>query len=218
MRPFRALWRLVKYSPLYFAGTVLYGIVLFVAVPLPVGLGTRALFDALAGKHTALTPWYAIAVVIGAQLVELFIDPLLRNPWNAVQQKSQVLMQRNMFDAVLRGFGRHGLPESVGEAISRFRDDPRACADALDALADLIGRSIFAVVAFALMWRIDPLLTMVLFSPILASSLVARLLGTKIMEYRRASRAATSQLTGFLGELLGAQLAVKVAGGADNAV
>ena len=218
MRPIEALFRLVRFSPGYFAACAFYATVIFFFVPIPVGLATRAFFDSLAGKHTLLTPWTAIAAIVGVQLVELFIDPLLRNPWNSVQQKSQVLMQRNMFAAVLRGFGRHGLPESVGETISRFRDDPRSSADALDALADLIGRSIFAIVAAVLMWRISPLMTTVLFVPILLSSFVARLLGGKIMAYRAASRAATGRLTGFLGELIGAQLAVKVAGGTDDAV
>jgi ABC-type multidrug transport system fused ATPase/permease subunit len=209
---------LVRYSPGSFAALAFYATIIHGLVPIPIGLATRAFFDALAGKSAPLTPWTAIAVIVGVQLVEAFIDPLLRNPWNTVQQRSQVLMHRNMFAAVLRGYGRHGLRESVGESISRFRDDPRTTADTLDALADLIGRSIFAVVAAVVMWRIDPLLTMVLFVPILASSFVAKLLGDRIMKYQAASRAATSGLTGFLGELMGAQLAVKVAGGTEHTV
>ena len=218
MKPFRALLRLCAFSPVYFGKTVLFAIVIFFFVPIPVGLATRGFFDALAGKHTLLSPWTAIAVIVAVQLVELFIDPLLGNPWNSVQQKSQVLMQRNMFAAILRGFGRHGLPETVGESISRFRDDPRSCADALDAFADLIGRSMFAIAAGFLMWRISPLMTTVLFVPILLSAFVARLLESRIVAYRAASREATGRLTGYLGELIGAQLAVKVAGGTNDAV
>jgi len=218
MKPGRAILKLVRYSPGSFAALAFYATVIHGLLPIPIGLATRAFFDALAGKSAPLTPWTAIAVIVGAQLIEAGIDPLLRNPWNTVQQRSQVLMHRNMFAAVLRGYGRHGLRESVGESISRFRDDPRTTADALDALADLIGRSIFAVAAAVVMWRIDPLLTTVLFVPILASSFVAQLLGDKIMKYQSASRAATSGLTGFLGELMGAQLAVKVAGGTEHAV
>jgi ABC-type multidrug transport system fused ATPase/permease subunit len=52
----------------------------------------------------------------------------------------------------------------------------------------------------------------------LSSSFVAELLERRIMAYRSASREATARVTGFLGELLAAQLAVTVGGGRDNAV
>jgi len=36
--------------------------------------------------------------------------PVLGVPWSPLQQKSQVLLRRNLFDGILRGYGRHGLP------------------------------------------------------------------------------------------------------------
>ncbi|MEX2393032.1 MAG: ABC transporter ATP-binding protein, partial [Actinomycetota bacterium] len=144
--------------------------------------------------------------------------PLLRNPWNTLQQKAQVLVARNLIGGVIRGFGRHGLRASVGETISLMRDDPRVMADVLDAIADLIARTMFAAVAAVLMWRVDPVMTVVLFVPILLSSVVARVFGNRTMSYQAASRRSTARLTGFLGDLIGAQLAVKVAGGTDRAV
>jgi ABC-type multidrug transport system fused ATPase/permease subunit len=216
MRPIKVLWRLVRFSPGYFANTVVLMMFTFVFVPIPLGLAMRAFFDALAGRQQ--NPWSPIVVYVAVQIAALFLGPLLRNPWNAMQQKSQVLVARNLVDGVLRGYGRHGLPTSVGEAISLIRDDPRVMGDSLDALADLIARSVFAIGAAVLMWRIDPTITAALFVPILLSSFVARLLGNKNMAYRAASRRATAGLTGFLGELIGAQLAVKVAGGSERAV
>jgi ABC-type multidrug transport system fused ATPase/permease subunit len=68
------------------------------------------------------------------------------------------------------------------------------------------------------MWRINPTITAALFVPLLLSSFLTEALGNRIMAYRAASRAATGRLTGFLGELVGAQLAVRVAGGARHAV
>ncbi len=217
MRPFKVLLRLVRFSPGYFAATVLFDAIVFIVVPIPVGLATRAFFDALAG-NAGLTVWSAVAVIVAMQLLGLFAGPLTGNPWNSVQQKSQVLLARNLFAGVLRSYGRHGLPASVGEAISLFRDDPRATADSLDAFADLICRTIFAAGAVVLMWRIDPVMTTVLFVPIVLSAFVARLFGGRNMAYRAASQQATARLTGFLGELMGGQLAVNVADGAEHAV
>ncbi|HEY3082172.1 MAG TPA: ABC transporter ATP-binding protein [Chloroflexota bacterium] len=214
----RVLLRLVRFSPGYFATCVFFATLVYFLLPIPLGLATRAFFDALSGEPAGLNAWSAIALLVAVQLAEVLAGPALGNPWSSLQQKSQVLLQRNLFAAILRGYGRHGLPESVGETISRFRDDPEGIADTLDALCDLIGRSFFAAGAAVVMWRINPTITAALFVPLLLSSFLTEALGNKIMAYRAASREATGRLTGFLGELLGAQLAVKVAGAAAHAV
>jgi hypothetical protein len=114
------------------------------------------LFDVLSGEPAGLNAWSAIVLLVALELVRVLTGPALGNPWNAVQQKSQVLLQRHVFAAILRGYGRHGLPTSVGETVGHFRDDPPSIADGLDALCDLIGRSLFAVgfqLLAALLWR-----------------------------------------------------------------
>jgi ATP-binding cassette, subfamily B, bacterial len=209
------LLRLVRYSPRYFVGCVAFAIVMFVIVPVPIGLAARAFFDALSDGSIA---WSALLVIVLLQIIEVAIDPALGNPWNSVQQKSQVLLQRNLFASILRSYGRHGLLVSTGEAISRFRDDPRGIADGLDALCDLIGRSVFAVLATVVMWRINAGLTLVLLGPLLASTWLSEALGTRTIAYRAAAQSATSRVTGFLGELLSGQLALIVAGATAHAV
>src|SRR5215212_3414952 len=145
MSPLVVLLRLVRFSPAYFTLLVIYALLLFVCLPIPLGLATRAFFDALAGQPAGLNAWSAIALLVAVQIGEVLADPVLRNPWSAIQQKSHVLLRRNLFAAIMRGYGQHGLPAAVGEAISRFRDDPEGIGDALDALCDLIGRTCFAV-------------------------------------------------------------------------
>jgi len=218
MSPVMVLLRLVRFSPGYFAANTFFATLVYFILPIPLGLATRAFFDALSGEPAGLNLWSAIAVMVAVQLVEVLAGPALGNPWSPLQQKSQVLLQRNLFAGILRGYGRHGLPESVGETISRFRDDPESIADTLDALSDLIGRSFFAIGAAVVMWQINPTITAAIFVPLLLSSFLTEALGNRIMAYRAASRAATGRLTGFLGDLLGAQLAVKVAGAAPHAV
>ena len=218
MSPMLVLLRLIRFSPGYFALCVLYAVFIYVCVPIPLGLATGAFFDALSGQPAGLNAWSAIALLVGVQVAEALSSPALGNPWSGLQQKSQVLLRRNLFAGILRGYGRHGLPEPVGETVSRFRDDPEIIADALDALCDLIGRSVFAVGAAVLMWRISPTITAALFVPLLLCSFLAEALGGRIMAYRAAEREATGRVTGFLGALLGAQLALKVAGAASHAV
>jgi ATP-binding cassette subfamily B protein len=218
MSSLMVLLRLVRFSPAYVGLCVVYAVFLYVCLPIPLGLATRAFFDSLAGQPAGLNTWSAIALLVAVQIGEVLADPVLRNPWSAMQQKSHVLMRRNLFAGILRGYGRHALPASVGETINRFRDDPEIIADVLDALCDLIGRSLFAIAAAIIMWQINPTITAALFLPLLLCSFLAEALGNRIMAYRTASRAATGRVTGFLAELVGAHLAVKVAGAAPNAV
>ena len=218
MRPTSVLIRLIRFSPGYFCLCVFFAIVVYLFVPIPLGLATQAFFNALSGGHAGLNAWSAIAVMVAIQIGEAIAGPVLGNPWSPVQQKSQVLMRRNLFAGILRGYGRHGLPVSAGEVVSRFRDDPEIIADAIDSLCDLIGRALFALAAGVIMWRINPLITVSLFVPLFLCSFLTKLLGTRIMAYRTASRAASGILTGFLGDLLGGQLAVKVAGATPHAI
>ena len=218
MSPVKVLLHLISFSRGYFALCVVFATFVYVVVPIPLGLATAALFDALAGEPAGLNAWTAIALLVAVEVAEAVSGPLLGNPWSPLQQKSHVLMRRNLFAGVMRGYGRYGLPESVGRTLSRFRDDPEIIADALDAVCDLIGRSLFAVAAAVLMWRIDPTITAALFVPLLLTSFVTEALGRRIMAYRAAAREATSRVTGFLGELLGAHLAIRVAGAASLAV
>lgn len=218
MSSVRVLLHLISFSRAYFALCVLWATLRYAFVPILLGLAAGAFFDALSGETAGLNAWSAIALLVGVQVAEAVSSPVLGNPWSALQQKSHVLMRRNLFAGVLRGYGRHGLPESVGESISRFRDDPEIIADALDAVCDLIGRSFFAVAAAVLMWQIDPLITAALFLPLLLISFLTEALGSRVMAYRAAAREAAGRVTGSLGELFTAQLAIQVAGAAGHAV
>jgi ABC-type multidrug transport system fused ATPase/permease subunit len=218
MSPILVLLRLIRFSPGYFAACVVCATFVYFCLPIPLGLATRAFFDAFAPEPAGLGVWSAIALLVAVQAAELLAEPALSFSWGSYQHKSQVLLRRNLFAGVLRGYGRHGLPGSAGDAISRFRDDPEVVAEATDAICDLIGRSLFAAGAAVVMWRINPTITLALVVPLLLTSFVTEALGSKIRLYRAASREATGRLTGFLGELLAAQLAVKVAGAASHAV
>ncbi|HEU5480158.1 MAG TPA: ABC transporter ATP-binding protein, partial [Candidatus Tumulicola sp.] len=80
------------------------------------------------------------------------------------------------------------------------------------------GSLVFAVAATALMYRINPALTLVVLVPLVLAAGVVNILGGTIRTYRRASRAATSRVTGFIGELFGAVQAVKVASAEESVV
>ena len=68
------------------------------------------------------------------------------------------------------------------------------------------------------MAAINPVLTIAALSPIAISLFITTRLGPRIEAYRRASRATTGRVTGFLGELLGSVQAVQVATSEQHAI
>jgi len=213
VKQFRIVLRLSRFCLAYFVGNTSYAVVVFFVIPLPLGLATRAFFDGLSGASAAgLNAWSAIAAIVALQLAEALAGPALGSPWSPLQLKCQVLLQRNLFLGVLRGYGRHGLPVATGEAISRFRDDPVEIADALDALSDLIGRSLFAIVAAIVMAQINATMAALVLIPLFLTSFLAELLDRQISSYRAAAREASGRVAAFLSEILASQLAFKVAG------
>ncbi len=121
-------------------------------------------------------------------------------------------MRKNLLHAVLHDLPSVlGLPDSPGEAVSRFRDDVDAVLETLDSILDTLGQGLFALAALGVMVSINPAITAVVFLPVLTAVGAANLLGTRIQKRRAASRAATGQVTGFIGEIFGSVQAVKVA-------
>ncbi|SRR5579884_371984 len=214
----RILLRLLRFSGHYTVLCLGYAVASFLIGPLLLGFATQAFFDGLAGKHASLSTWGAIAVLVAVQVADAMSGVIFRSPWSSMQQKAQALLRWNLFAGVLRGYGRHGLSHPAGEIVTRFRDDPELSADTLDAFCDLVGRTLFAAVAFIVMWRISPQVTAVLFVPLVLCSFITRALGRRIRAYRAASRVATGRMTEFLAELVAAQLAVKVAGATGRVV
>lgn len=219
MNPWKVLGKLIAFTPGWFSGVTAFALFAFCAVPLAAGLATRVFFDAVAGNQTAFSVAGAIALIAAVQLSDVIAGLVGSHTIAVMQGRCHTLMHTNLFTSILRGFGRHGLVEPPSESISRFRDDPQNIVwGAMDALCDLIGRGLFALVGGYVMWRIDPTVTIALAVPLVVTSAVTNALGERTARYRLAEREATGRQTGFLGELLSAQLAVKAAGAIPHAI
>jgi ABC-type multidrug transport system fused ATPase/permease subunit len=208
----RCVGKLVRYTSGYFWACVGATTVEYCLVPLCLGLATRAFFDSFTGT-TEVGVWTAVAFIVAIQLSEVAANLAVVRTWSGFSYKAQTLMQRNMFAGILRGFGRHGLTVPPGDALSRFREDPPAITQgSMDGVCDLISRGTFAAVAAVLMWWIDPLLTVTALAPIVVGALVSDALGSRSRAYGAAALDSTTRLSRFLGEVVNAQLAVRVAG------
>ena len=195
------LWSLVHLSPL-----------------LP-GLIALEFFNTLTGQAHLLvgtTGLIVLLVVItagravlwlAAGLVETIMRFVLSN-----------LLRRNLLRHVLARPGAYALPYSIGDTISRFRDDAHEAEDNLDWADDILGTGLFAIVAFLLLLHINARMTVVAFLPLLVVVAVARRASIALERYRVASSQATSQVTGAIGDILAAVQTIQAAGAEERTV
>jgi len=207
------IWQLTKYKPWIYSAFGLMEILIFGVFPQLTGLTIQAFFNLLTGEaqtRFSLTGLAVILVAIGlGRGLAFFTDVFL---YFTFQFNVTALLRVNMFDTILSRPGAKAVPESPGEAVSRFRDDAAEVAWFMSEMLIVLGFGFFAVVALIVMLRINVTITLVVFIPLVIIIFVANFANNKITEYRQVSRKATGRVTDFIGELFGAIQAVKVAG------
>ncbi|MCU0493575.1 MAG: ABC transporter ATP-binding protein/permease, partial [Chloroflexaceae bacterium] len=211
-------WALVRYSRRNFL--LGYGLwVAFIVIPLLGGLVLQALFDTLSGQATIGIPiWGLLALFLASDMVRLVVFRVCFFFWMTFWYLALALLRHNMLAWLVQGPGPRRLPDTPGEAVSRFRDDPLELLEFVDTWLDVSGELLFSIVALIIMFSINPWITAVVFVPTIAIFTVTRLLSDRIVTYRTRSREATGRVTGFIGEMFSAVLALKVAGAEGRAV
>src|SRR5262249_44041885 len=128
------------------------------------------------------------------------------------------LLRHNVLQRILERPGARPLPASPGEAISRFRNDVDELCIYLCWTLDPLGQVLAFGVALVVLARIDAAMTAFVFVPLVLVVAVVNRARRRLRAYRQASQEAIGDVTGLLGELFGAALAVKVAGAETRVV
>jgi ATP-binding cassette, subfamily B, bacterial len=207
------IWQLTKYKPWLYGAFGLMEILIFGVFPQLSGFVIQAVFNQLAGQTVSgFNLWTLVALLVAIAIgrgLAFFTDVVL---YFNFRYTITALMRVNIFDTILRRPGARAVPESPGEAVSRFRDDADEIAFFMAEMLIVFGFGFFAIVALIVMLRINVTITIVVFAPLVIVILIANYANKKITEYRQASREATGRVTDFIGELFGSIMAVKVAG------
>lgn len=205
------LWQLMGYRPwIYTASCILWA--LFHSLPLLPSLIVKRYFDGLTGDAAlVIGPTLLVALltgVISTRIVAIIVGEYV---WATYWFSATGLLRRNLFHQVIQGPGARALPDSSGEAISRFRDDVTELGGLTEQWVDFWGVAIFSVSALVIMVRIDPVITLAILLPLALIVVVVNSLSARIRRYRRAAREAAARVADFIGETFGAVQAVKVA-------
>jgi ATP-binding cassette subfamily B protein len=128
------------------------------------------------------------------------------------------LLRKNLLRHILKRPGASQLPDSAGEAVSRFKTDVNEIPLFVILVNDVLVGLVVIAVAIVLMTRINPSVTIMALIPLVIVGIIANIATGRIEHYRRASRQAGGKVTGFIGEFFGAVQAVKVASAEKNVI
>ena len=181
--------------------------------PLLPGLIARAFFDTLTGSAhlpvgTTGLIVLLVLIAVGRAILNLsagFTEIIMRFTMSG-------LLRGNLLRHVLNRPGAQSLPYSIGETISRFRDDAYEAEDNLDWTSDILGTGLFAVGAFLVLLHINVRMTLVVFLPLVVVAAAAQRASAALGHYRTVSSQATSQVTGAIGDILAAVQTLQAAG------
>ena len=212
MTTWQFLRALMRYRPwLYLANGFLWSLVHL--APLLPGLLAKWFFDTISGEApVGINPWSLIGLLAAVTLGRIGVLWLGSETDAYHRFTMSALLRRNLFEQILRQPGARALPEAPGAALSTFRDDAEQVEDTISWTLDQVGAGLFAIVAFAILLTTSARLTLAVFVPLVGVVALMRFAAARIERYRRASRAATSRVTGLLAEVFGATAAIQVAG------
>ncbi|MFI6067027.1 ATP-binding cassette domain-containing protein [Micromonospora sp. NPDC051227] len=217
MKPWRVFWALVRVAPgLYVRDALLQ--LLRSTIPLLPALVVREVLDRYT-HHAALTAgvWMLLALLAGIALARVVVLLMSVATDADVESVAGSLLMRNAFARALARPGAMPAQRAVGDVINRLSGDTTTIAKMLVYTLMVVGAGVQALLAVAVMFTIDPLVTMVVFVPLGAAGVLINMASTRIKTLHRESREAAGEVSAFLGDAFAGVQAIQLVG-ANRAV
>ena len=214
----KVILHMLRFRPMYWLIDLLSVLVFRLAWQIVPGLALRGFFNMLTGDAAGFNLATVAALLLGAMLARVVggYGFVLADP--AIFAEEGLLLRRNLLKHILKRPGASPLPDSPGEAVSRFRTDVFEIPLFVIWINDiLVGLGIIAA-ALVMMANISLKVTLLALAPLVLVGVISMLATSRTEDYRRASRRAGGIVTGFIGELFGAVQAVKVAGAEKDVI
>jgi len=214
MNTWQASYRIIQnYPKRYWLNSLLWGI-LALSTLLP-GLLIRAVFDKLSGEApVAWSIGTLLALLFGIGLARFGNLMLAFLAYVAFRHRVSGMLRVNMLREILRQPGAAALPNSPGEAVSRFSGDVNEIMRFMvDRLVDMWGLILMPIIGLTVLFSINAQITMAIIVPLAIVMVLVNVMRRRLERYRDARRRAASRVIGFIAETFGAVQAVKVANG-----
>lgn len=211
MKTYEVIWNAIRVQPWNWFFNLVGITALYLSFQIP-ALVLREFFNLITGDAKVdFDFWTLVAFMAASALVRIGgeLGIVLTNV--PMMYNIAAWLQKNMFNRILHRPGAAALPNSSGEAISRFRGDPEQVYIFPLWINDVIGSVVYSIIALVIMLGIAPKITLVACIPVVFVVLLTTAMTRHISHYRRLSREATGAVTGFIGETFGAVQGIKVA-------
>jgi ATP-binding cassette subfamily B protein len=208
----RVIWDMLRFRPwLWFIDLLSVALIRFCWQVAP-ALIMKAFFDMLTGAaQLTFGVWAIFAFLLATWLGRVLASYGFYYADMPIFAEMNFLLRKNLLRHILKRPGASPLPDSTGEAVSRFRNDVNEIPLFVIWINDIIVGLVIILVAIGLMVNISVPITIMALIPLVIVGIIANIAMKRIEQYRRASRQATGKVTGFIGEFFGAVQAVKVA-------
>ncbi len=215
----RVIWEMLRFRPwLWFIDLLSVTLIRFCWQIAP-ALIIKAFFDMVTGEAPLrFGIWAIVAFAVASWVGRVLASYGFYYADVPIFADMSTLLRKNLLWHILRRPGASTLPDSPGEAVSRFKNDVNEIPLFVILINDILVGLAIIVVAIFLMTQISPSITLLALIPLLIVGIVANLATSRIEHYRRASRQAAGHVTGFIGEFFGAVQAVKVATAEKNVI
>jgi ATP-binding cassette subfamily B protein len=188
------------------------GVVFFITSRLVPGLIVQAVFDTLTGEAAVgLNLTSLVAMLMMVELLRVGANLLLTYQGETFRFRLKALLRKNILTDIYRRPGAEAQPVTPGDALNRFDHDVAEVSDFPTWIPYVVGHTLFAIIAFVIMVRINATITLVVVLPLLGVILITNAARDRLLKYYQASRETDSLVTGFLGEVFSAVQAIKVA-------
>ena len=215
----KVIWKMLRFRPwLWFVDLISVSLIRFCWQVAP-ALIIKAFFDMVTGE-TQLTfgIWAIVAFFIATWIGRIIASYGFYYADVPIFADMPTLLRKNLLKYILRRPGASQLPDSPGEAVSRFKSDVDEIPMFVIMINDVMVGLVIIAVAIILMTQISPSITIMALVPLVIVGIIANIATGRIEHYRRTSRQAGGKVTGFIGEFFGAVQAVKVAGAEKNVI
>ena len=215
----RVIWEMLRFRPwLWFIDLISVALIRFCWQIAP-ALIIKAFFDMLTGDAPlTISIWAIVAFFVSIWMGRVVASYGFYYADVPIFADIPTLLRKNLLRHILRRPGASPLPDSPGEAISRFKNDVNEIPLFVILINDIAVGILVVIVSIILMAQISPSVTAMALIPLLIVGIVANIATKRIEHYRRASRQAAGDVSGFIGEFFGAVQAVKVATAERNVI
>jgi len=219
MKVMKISWEMLKYKPGLVIGGFLSDILFFLQ-PLLASLIIREIFNQLqgtAGWDISINIWILVLLVLPLTLSMRLVGDFVFvfTMWIFVLM-SRILLRKNMLDGIFKKPGAVALPDSSGEAVSRFRGDVEETMWFVYHLTSFISLGIFTGVSFFIMQSINLEITLYVSIPFVVMMILIFFTRPIFTKLRIQRRKAAGAVTRTIGEIFRSVQTIKVATAEDN--